>query len=91
LEYKDHPPPTIHVHMYTRTYMYCTYTHACMRIYRELIASHPANLETVLRGVVGNELGQLRSPSNMAIIAMTVHTWPDEAAKVTNRGFLDLR
>ena len=59
--------------------------------YRELIASHPANLETVLRGVVGNELGQLRSPSNMAIIAMTVHTWPDEAAKVMNRGFLDLR
>ena len=62
-----------------------------MRTYRELIASHPANLETVLRGVVGNELGQLRSPSNMAIIAMTVHTWPDEAAKVTNRGLLDLR
>ena len=49
---------------------------------RELISSHPSNLETVLRGVVKNELGQLRSPSNMALLAMMMHSWPDDAPKV---------
>ena len=50
--------------------------------HRELISSHPSNLETVLRGVVKNELGQLRSPSNMALLAMMMHSWPDDAPKV---------
>lgn len=52
---------------------------------RELISSHPANLETVLRGVVNNELGQLRSPSNMALLSMMLHSWPEEAPKVGGR------
>lgn len=51
-------------------------------MYRELIGSHPANLSTVLKGVVNNELGQFRSPSNMALIAMMLHTMPEETAKV---------
>ena len=51
-------------------------------LYRELISSHPGNLETVLRGVVNNELGQLRSPSNIALLAMMLHHWPDDAPKV---------
>ena len=44
--------------------------------------SHPANLGTVLNCVVNNELGQLRSHSNMALISMMLYTWPDETAKV---------
>ena len=35
-----------------------------------------------MRGVVTNELGQWRSPSNMALISMMIHSWPDESAKV---------
>ena len=54
----------------------------CVLCSRELISSHPDNLETVLRGVVNNELGQLRSPSNIALLGMMLHAWPDEAAKV---------
>ena len=49
---------------------------------RELVSSHPDNLSTVLKGVVNNELGQYRTPSNMALISMMMHSWPDEAAKV---------
>lgn len=49
---------------------------------RELIGSHPGNLATVLKGVVSNELGQFRTPSNMALISMMVHSWPEETAKV---------
>lgn len=65
----------------------CTLTYGCIIIVlcyycRELISSHPSNLETVLRGVVNNELGQLRSPSNIALLAMMMHSWPDEAPKV---------
>ena len=57
--------------------------HFCFSVLRELISSHPANLETVLRGVVNNELGQLRSPSNIALLGMMIHSWPDDAAKVS--------
>ena len=32
--------------------------------------------------MVNNELGQLRSPSNIALLAMMLHHWPDEAPKV---------
>ena len=56
--------------------------HVCFYCCRELISSHPNNLETVLRGVVNNELGQLRSPSNIALLAMMMHSWPDEAPKL---------
>ena len=57
---------------------------ACIR---ELISSHPGNLETVLRGVVNNELGQSRSPSNMALLAMMMHSWPEDAPKVLGAVF----
>ncbi len=46
------------------------------------MGSHPGNLVTVLRGVVNNELGQFRTPTNMALISMMIHSWPEEAAKV---------
>ena len=49
---------------------------------RELIGSHPSNFAIVMRGVVNNELGQWHSVSNMALISMMVHSWPEEAAKV---------
>ena len=49
---------------------------------RELIGSHPGNFATVMRGVVNNELGQWRSPSNMALISMMIHSWPEDSAKV---------
>ena len=53
--------------------------------FRELIGSHPGNLATVLKGVVNNELGQFRTPSNMALISMMIHSWPEEAAKVCKK------
>ena len=76
-----------HTHTHTRLCMHRQiYTHTHTRththMHRELISSHPANLETVLRGVVNNELGQLRSPSNIALLAMMMHCWPEEAPKV---------
>ncbi len=60
----------------------CVYVGVCVCVCRELIGSHPANFATVMRGVINNELGQYRSPSNMALLSMMVHSWPDEAAKV---------
>ncbi len=53
--------------------------------FRELIGSHSGNLATVLKGVVNNELGQFRTPSNMALISMMIHSWPEEAAKVCKK------
>lgn len=54
---------------------------------RDLIGSHPNNFGTVMRGVVTNELGQLRSPSNMALISMMIHSWPEESAKVSMHAY----
>eukprot|EP00731_Ephydatia_muelleri_P029324 Em0020g968a len=57
----------------------------CMK---ELISSHPDNLETALNSVVSNELGQQRGPNNMALLAMMVCSWSEETAKLLGAVFL---
>ena len=47
-----------------------------------MIGGHPGNLEVALRTVIHNELGQNRSPTNMHLLAMLMHTKPDTAPKV---------
>ena len=49
---------------------------------REMINCHQGNLEVALRTVVHNELGQNRSPTNMHLLAMLMHTRPEAAPKV---------
>ena len=51
---------------------------------REFISSHPDNLETVMRKVVTNELGQsLRNPTNIQLITMMILCWADKSATVS--------
>ena len=50
---------------------------------RELISSHPDNLGTVLRRVVANELTQqVRTGSNLLLLTMMIHSWPEESCEV---------
>ncbi|XP_065899980.1 integrator complex subunit 1-like isoform X2 [Dysidea avara] len=54
---------------------------------REMIGCHPGNLEVALRTVVHNELGQNRSPTNMHLLAMLMHSRPDAAPKLLGTVF----
>ena len=59
----------------------CVWDHLIL-ISREMINCHQGNLEVALRTVVHNELGQNRSPTNMHLLAMLMHTRPEAAPKV---------
>ena len=53
-------------------------------VYREFILSHPDNIDTIVRRLITNELGQTnRSPANMQLLTMTFYEKPDKAANVS--------
>ncbi len=52
-------------------------------LYREFISSHPNNIDTIVKRLMINELGQTtRSSTNMQLLVMAIHEKPDKAATV---------